>query len=355
VAWHKVYSALEIYQVYCDQNGAIYTFGKCRYDNDITVVKHTIDGSIIWAKKYDLSIWGGPMTVFAPEGELVIAANSCSLATSTLWGVPIILTLNRDGDILWAKYYNGFNYGYYGKLTSCKKDGGGYIASTNASQIIKFNSAGEILWVKQLETPEGSNVNIPNVHRVIHPVEGGYLFGGKNSDDLWIAMLSTNGELIWEYKYEAEYSIDIRELLTTNNGVVLIANTKSFGVSGETITEKIWIAPINPSNGNLIWQKVFDLPGNDSVYSAFLNDKGFVLTGTYDDQSIDAMVVSIDPDGNFPDYSGKYQVRNTEVVPSVFITDVRDITANIEMFDFTLTYEDYEVNQKSAESTVTYY
>jgi len=350
VEWHKIYPDMTIYKVHKTDDNSIYTFGA--FDNKLVIIKHNNQGSIIWTKKYSVSLWqADSLNIIATTQDFLIASNHNVSSTA-----PFLLKLDINGNVLWSKYYLGLDYG---KLTSIKTDEDGYIASTSAAQIIKFNKLGEVLWAKAFSVVDSNNDYIATVKTVIHPFKDGYLFSSERKNDLWLTALSKNGLLIWEYKYDSQYGINIKEMLTTSEGnIALIGNTISFREGNEPNTNRIWIAPINPIQGTLLWQKVFDLSGNDSVNSAYIRDKGFLLTGSYNDlamnQSTNALLISIDSNGDFPDYKGKYKVRATNV-EKVNIQTILDTIDNINATEFSITNENYTIEQKTISSVITTY
>ncbi|MGB3075094.1 MAG: PKD domain-containing protein [Chitinophagales bacterium] len=159
--WKRSYTettfASKLYEA---KNGDLLITGG--YSNDLLVFRSDAAGVPIWGKKYyGPSADAGYGIVESANGNILVTGNTSSFGGSYV-PKPIILRLEEDGDMLWAKLADigvgnagfGINELQSGNLQVLS--GGEYDA-----QFIKLNSAGGFLHAKKYSFPFKSRIQKP--------------------------------------------------------------------------------------------------------------------------------------------------------------------------------------------------
>ncbi len=195
-----------------------------------------------------------------------------------VWAVK----LDSEMNIEWQKLYGGSetDYGGFGLLEL--EDGYIFLAQTNSND-------GDV---------SGLNQQI-----------GEYT-------DIWAVKIDFTGDIIWQRCLGGEgwdFAGSLHQ--TDDGGFMVFANTKSYGgdVSGNnswSANNDIWMAKLS-ANGELIWQECFGGYGNEKTHSGSLrkSDHNWVIAGRADNNSFD---VSCDLHGSKEDY-WVFEIKDTTV------------------------------------------
>ena len=107
-----------------------------------------------------------------------------------------------------------------------------------------FDNAPEIEWIKTWQNGNGRHVRVTN--------DGGYILVGGTTNfpndnyDVWLIKTDSNGEMMWDKKFDRETSDFGRSIKqTSDGGYIILAN--SFSNSSKDFD--IWLIKID-SNGN---------------------------------------------------------------------------------------------------------
>lgn len=186
-----------------------------------------------------------------------------------------VIRINLQGDTLWRRHFGGSDFERVYKVSAAPDQGCIIVGQTQSNDldfpsskgsadgfIIRLDSSGNVLWKKR--------------------------YGGSDADYLYDAIFASNGDIM----AVGESISSDGDLFNTPNGFA-------------------WALRINPSNGNVIWSKIF--PGPDSNSIDFLENffritelkdgSGFILAGFTspnfnDPASDDIYYRKIDGNGN---------------------------------------------------------
>lgn len=231
---------------------------------NIYLVKVDDDGLIQWEKNY-----GGPekevaqSLINAQDGGIIITGvtKSFSVGEEDLF----IMKTTIDGDSLWFKTYGTTgNDGGYG--ISPTSDGGYIITGQyNWSDLwlVKIDSDGDTLWTSVIggaDYEEGLSVKETS--------DGGYIVCGSTASygsgqlDAFLVKTDSNGKLDWQKTFGgAGYDEGRRVVINDTTGYVVMANTDG-GNAGEFNYLIVW----TDLNGNAIKTKTYGDVGEDRSY-----------------------------------------------------------------------------------------
>lgn len=231
---------------------------------NIYLVKIDDDVKIQWEKNY-----GGPAKeiaqslINAQDGGIIITGvtKSFSVGEEDLF----IMKTTIDGDSLWFKTYGTTgNDGGYG--ISPTSDGGYIIAGQyNWSDLwlVKTDSEGDTLWTSVIggaDYEEGLSVQETS--------DGGYIICGSTASfgsgqlDAFLVKTDPNGKVDWQKTFGgAGYDEGRRVIINDNTGYVVMANTDG-GVAGEFNYLIVW----TDLNGNTLKTKTYGDAGEDRCY-----------------------------------------------------------------------------------------
>ena len=153
------------YWLALDASGNIYVTGQSvetGSDNDITTIKYSPDGDVLWTQHYN-----GPANGYDAGQAIAVDANGNAYVTgnhTTATGLDCVtLKYSTNGELLWAASYNGPDNGG-DVLTSIVLDDlanvyvSGFVASGGASDFvtIKYDTTGVEQWVQLYNGPGNS-------------------------------------------------------------------------------------------------------------------------------------------------------------------------------------------------------
>jgi WD40 repeat protein len=183
------------YRVALDSSGNVYVTGpsvETGSDNDITTIKYSPDGDVLWTQHYD-----GPANGYDAGQAIAVDANGNAYVTgnhTTATGLDCAtLKYSTDGELLWAASYNGpDNSGDV--LISIALDDlanayvSGFVASGGASDFvtIKYDTTGVEQWVQLYNGPGNS-------------YDGTYVIAVDNNRDVLVTGYSTGVGTDYDY------------------------------------------------------------------------------------------------------------------------------------------------------------
>ena len=287
-----------------DSNGNVYVGGSTASfgagGSDVLVVKYASSGTFVWAKT-----WGGGgdegvnRIAVGPDGYIYVTGGTDSFGAG--WYDVFLLKLDTYGNLIWGTTWGGSSYDV-GYDLGFDQDGNIYVAAEsysngNCAVILKFSpSGGPPIWSTSWKGPAtydtAYSLTVDSNHNVI--------IGGTSWD----------------------YSVD------PNHNSVLIVK---FDSSGNYQWSENWLTPI-PGQDDSGGPKSLttDSDGNIYVGAGHSSD---CQNGNFSDCSFSAMVLKLDPSGNFQwantwggtgyttaggmalDSSGHLLVSGTEVGP----------------------------------------
>ena len=208
-----------------------------------------------------------------------------------------------DGSLRWQRTYGS---AAFDKPYDCCTDavGNTYITGltlqpSNEAFIAKFDSAGNLVW----QTLFG-DFNIDSTHGIDFDSAGnliccGYTYNATvGESDVLLLKLSTAGALLDKRTWGGS-GLDVGwDILGTSDGSVYFnGETRSFGVG---IGQAQLTVKLDPA-GNIVWQKVWDLPGTQTLGNLGVDSTGNVYVAGNSFPPVgfesDAFVISYDPAG----------------------------------------------------------
>lgn len=209
--------------------------------------------------------------------------------------------LDKDGHLLWTKYYGGPDWenGFYLNITQDNNFVfvGEQITSTSSDIVIyKVDTAGNVIWNKRYSTPLNETPNY-----IEQTADGGYIISGSQNDslgyfDLFVLKLDALGAYQWHKALgpaRNEYAKMIHEV---KDGYVLI------GDMGDSLNNYDVIVCKLDTLGNKIWAKSYgDSLANGSQGFIVTNDGNYLLYGETETSAgdrFDGFLEKIDPEGS---------------------------------------------------------
>ncbi len=206
-----------------------------------------------------------------------------------------ITTFDKNYDTLGC-YYSNCIVEYLDGYVLCGSSYG--TASAQDAAIVRIDSLGNIIWVKQYGTPstDGALKCVPTTDSCILVVgikEEYSTTDGK----LWILKLNQNGDTLWTKTYKINTGRNVpKDVQACNGGGFIISGFCSTQISGDAIAILVRI----DSFGNLLWSKLFNNQTLSGIYSCKeIIGGGFVCTGgTYISGQSDIYIVRTDSLGD---------------------------------------------------------
>jgi hypothetical protein len=186
-----------------------------------------------------------------------------------------ITTFERSYDTLGC-YYSNCIVEYLDGYVLC---GSSYnTASAQDAAIVRIDSLGNIVWVKQYGTP-----STDGALKCVTTIDSCLLIVGIKEDystsdgKLWILKLNQNGDTLWTKTYKINtgrnFPMDIK---SCKSGGFIISGYCSTQLNSDAIAMLIKI----DSFGNLLWSKIFNNPSLSALHSCIeIFDGGIVCTG----------------------------------------------------------------------------
>jgi hypothetical protein len=264
------------------------------HDSQIWLLKADSNGDTLWSKTfgdtghdYCTSLLqtqdSGYVLVGTKNSKLAYPPN-CFLDCNNYYSsVTWLLKTDATGDMLWSK---SFINGSYGNCIKQTADNGFIITGTRVSgnqidiSLIKINSVGDTAWTKIIGTADSLEFG-----KYIQPVTDGYLITGHIGPltgfvDAYLIKTDLSGNVIWKKTYggfggDMSDSGNYLEICPAGNIYVTgIKNAQWYIHYGD-----IWLFKTDP-DGNLLWEKVYDIKVNDYSWSGSLtSDNDFIITG----------------------------------------------------------------------------
>ncbi|MBA7530076.1 hypothetical protein ES705_22279 [subsurface metagenome] len=288
--WTKTYGGVDIDRGYSVQQttdggyiitGNTKSFGAGGYD--VWLLKTDANGDTLWTKTYGGTGHDyGESVQQTTDNGYIIAGYTNSFGAGN-YDVKLIKTL-MNGDTLWTKTYGGLDtdYGYSVQQTT---DNGyiiaGYTKSFGAGgydvYLIKTDMIGNTLWTKTY-----GGVDDERAWLVQQTTDNGYIIAGETEsfgvgrEDAWLIKTDMNGDTLWTKVYGGttyDYAKSVQQ--TTDNGYIVVGETKSFGAGGYDL----WLLKTD-ANGDTLWAKLYGGPMDEYGLSVQeTTDNGYIITG----------------------------------------------------------------------------
>tara|TARA_Y100000590_G_scaffold470748_1_gene669211 strand:- start:3211 stop:4401 length:1191 start_codon:yes stop_codon:yes gene_type:complete len=246
--WEVAYSAIEVIGGGYIIAGSSNSPGISSGNTDIYLVKIDQNGEKIWEKAYGNKAfpnheWAYDIIQLDDQGFILVGARD-RYSKGSLNG--LILRIDEKGDLLWEKELLDESQISQSIFTISKSAEGFYylcsgVNSVNSPEvfqptIIKIDGSGNIDWQRRLN----SNSHQRNQFSATTTNLGGVVVVGssrqpnnKSKNDAFMTKLDNSGNIIWSNSYgsmdEDDWGWSLFE--SSNNNLVFVGSTKSFGAS----------------------------------------------------------------------------------------------------------------------------
>lgn len=278
-----------------DASGNIYVTGYSTgigTGNDFATLKYNPAGSLQWSRRYNGPGNGNDQAkaiTVDDSGNIYVTGFSAGVGTGSSDYATI--KYNSAGDSLWVKRYNGTSNSVdIANALDADLSGNVYVTGYSAGAgtgtfdyaTIKYNSSGDSLWVKRYNGPgNGEDVayslEVDNSGNIFVT---GYSAGIGTGNDYATIKYNTNGDSLWVRRFNngTEYCYFLKLDAFSNVYVTGSSNGAFRTIKYDTFGNLIWNEVINISNGtdqgNCI---AVDGLGNVYVAGLYADD----LSGSY--------------------------------------------------------------------------
>lgn len=279
---------------------------------DMWLVKLNEDGSRAWEKTYggtgdEVAAAAAPTA----DGGFVVTGYTASHSTGDVGanhgGLDFwVIKISGNGKLQWQKTLGG-NHDDWPQAITVTTEGkiavAGFTKSNNSGDV-GANHGGEDLWLAVLESNGslawqkviGGNGS-ETAKAVVAVADGGLIVGGntgsnnngdvpaaKGSTDFWLMRVDKNGVINWNKTYGGNNIEELASLaIGTGNTVLAAGSTRSNNgdVTGAKGSDDMWVTQIDLANGQLKWQKVLGGTGADAARAITVSTAGKILLAGY--------------------------------------------------------------------------
>ncbi len=290
--------------------------------SNIVIVKTDDEGAVSWTKTFGASaIETGKMAQQTADGGYIV------LGTSEVIGAPsdiCLIKTDPDGDTTWTRILSVGPDCYDVANAIVQTNDGGYLITGVENEpgvfggmsVIRTDANGDVLWAKCFN---GSNAG----YSMKQTSDGGCVVLGTHyttNFDLYLAKLDAQGDTSWTRSFGGTDAEDGASVVETNDGGFIIAGgTRSFGAG----LKDAYLVRTDV-NGDLSWSRAYGIGNFDLAFAArSTDDGGFMAVGqtnSFGPGQSSMYVIRTDASGN----SGCNDVSaaTTVQVPAVTVTDV---------------------------------
>jgi hypothetical protein len=351
--------------------------GKFRYNSDslvsfdqldVLVAKIDSSGNFQWATSatgwgyesaYDISLSANGNLLVTGYYENNLDFGPFSLTANNLRDI-FIMAIDQQGNPLWLETLSGPGV-EYGRSIATDTSNNIYLAGvfrdflypnggtlsgfgSYDAFLAKYNSIGQLLWIKAMGGPsadEGYYVNVDNNQDVV--LVGWYdrsmqidtlILNGSKEEDGFAAKFAPNGDLIWGIPLagafdERVYAVDF----DANDDIYLLGTIDSLLViDGDSLTNRHLNRPTDifviklDSDANYKWGQTLGHYYNDFCYDLVVQDPTTLyVVGSFQDTSIfvnDTLISQV----GYDIFIGKFNVDTTVSVRQISNQLISDVT-----------------------------
>ncbi|MEO0179772.1 MAG: hypothetical protein ABIM74_10385 [candidate division WOR-3 bacterium] len=283
--------------------GRTESFGAGGYD--FLVLKLNPDGSLDWARTFGGTNWDQAFSIIqTSDGGYAVAG--CTASFGAGGSDFLVLKLNSDGSLAWARTFGGTSSENAWSITQTS-DGGYAVAGGTWSfsaggydfLVLKLNSDGSLAWARTYGGLDGDHA-----YSIIQTSDGGYAVAGytysfgSGDEDFLILKLNPDGSLAWARTFGGTDYDDVYSIIqTSDRGYAVAGGTRSFGIG----YWDCFVLKLNP-DGSLVWVKRFGGTDVDIASSIIqTSDGGYAVVGwtkNFGAGDVDLLVLKLNPDGS---------------------------------------------------------
>lgn len=241
------------YSIAVDELGNVYVTGYSvgtTTAEDYTTIKYNSAGDTVWVRRYD---GPGNNTDIAwaiavdRQGNVYVTGTSRSGSTSYTADYATI-KYNSSGDTIWVRRYNGLGNGNdVARCVAVDSLGNVYVTGSNCFYTysydyvtIKYNSAGDTMWVRSYNGPQGSDdeAYAIAVDNTGHVYVTGSSYNTTGNRGYATIKYNSQGDTVWVRRYNGLYC-NARALAIDRQGNVYVTGgTAPTGLNQDCTTIK---------------------------------------------------------------------------------------------------------------------
>ncbi len=262
-----------------DSSGNVYVTGYSKNTNtsyDFVTIKYSPDGNNVWTRTYNRPVSGVDYALaLAVDANSDIVSAGCSYLQSDFDGT--IVKYTSAGGLLWAKTYNysGQNDEIFFDVAT---DSGKNIYAVGETDddclIVKFSPQGDVLWAK---TYNGSANGYDTLYKLALDSAGNIYACGQSAvsgkgQDCLVLKYSPSGNLLWSKTYNGPVNgWDLLESIVVDSA----GNAYAAG-SIQTASDSDYITMKYSPSGTLLWASPYTgtASGWDESYAIILAPDG---------------------------------------------------------------------------------
>lgn len=275
-------------------------------NKDVIIIKIDSNGDTLWTKTYGSKLDDFAFEILQCEdGNFLVAGKTYASEREdeySLGDIDILaLKINESGEIIWKKTY-GFPNNYDEFHGVGETNDGSFVFACNAvtsgvgisTNIFKTDNMGEIIWEKQIQKfehseltsmevlPDGSCIFLGNTNfetgivTIVNETEGfAWVFRlDKDGNEVWNKTIGRKNSLNPE-KINGGYYVNTYEICQSPNGSLCCTGLFRYGAG----PSGLWIFQID-NNGEILIDSIYAKRDDDIVQSIFpCNDGGYLISG----------------------------------------------------------------------------
>lgn len=299
--WLSILDVVSVYNFSISPDGTTYVYGYTFDDGQVCVIKISPTGEKVWST----TLTGITNIVYSSIGGFTDKDGNTFLTTaSSDNNNTYIAKISEKGEVVWQRTFQAAT-GYQIGLTSFGIDSENGIClcmdkNGLIPQIFKFNSAGELVYQKQIVDLSGSyeNINIPYVLSDDSVMFGSSQYGNEHNG--LITRLDKNGLELSKFAFQdtqdpTTYFVSLTQIVADSSSNIIAVGEQR---QSSYLTIRGQVTKVS-LHGNMIWHRGY---GNNSSFGYFNNcliDKNdfiYAFFYAYDDSS--TIITKWDPDGN---------------------------------------------------------
>jgi len=275
------------------------------------------NGNIIWQNTYGGNlIDNGRVMIPTTDGGFLLGGHSSTgingtkteISTGECWNCIDywVVKTDADGNQLWDKTIQGNSMGDRMTALVETSDGGfvlaGYSDSGIGNDKTEANIGGDDYWVVKLDitgnqlwdrTLGGTGDEQP--FALIELPNGSILVGGlsfslddgnrtapsRGLSDYWVVNLDANGTTLWDRAYGGAEADNLRDMILTMDGGVLLIGESRSGMTGDKTAPSygerdFWMVKTD-TDGNILWDSTIGASGRDQPFKVNQSSNGNFL------------------------------------------------------------------------------
>ena len=268
----------------------------------IFVVKFAPDGSLTWQR-----IWNGTTIRGLGRPDVAVSADGSVYVTGVTadsGNDAVLLKFDASGALLWERAWGGAASDQ-GLAVATASDGSAYIAGTATSFgpsssglfVVKFDSAGNLVWQRVSDGAEGNAV-------AVAPDGSVYAAGTTPRNqignfDIVVVKITAAGSLVWQRTYSAGEVVDPRGRMAagSDGSIVMVGAIQTVRRTADIAALIVKLT----SDGALVFDKQFDGKNSEAGDGvAVAPDDTIYVAGTTTSFGVgnqDAFVLHLQPTG----------------------------------------------------------